>query len=518
MKYLVVAVLLISLLCSSCITTVDQQEPNRIVLFVIDGCRPDYLESAIIPNIRSLMTNGTTYSDAWVGGLRNTSAASHAMLGTGSFPKNNGVIDLFQKDALTGKFGFYNTWEEVVSGNFNRRMERMSITSLSKVYQDKYPNSMSISISSSRYFAAASMGQGANLILFNDTFYNFIPNKEYQVFGVLGHELPFSLSIKGNDEDDWVTNLSLKMIEEYSPNLLMINFPLTDYVGHMTNINNSDLKIRETIANVDNQIGRIIEEYKRRGYYDNTIFVLVSDHGMTPSLHWISQQRLNDIAKGDNSMITPSSECYIANYDESKYNIQGAVNIISNGKSEIVAKDIWDAHIVGIKNVYYKTEDNNYLSASEKISKSLDDCYKYLLSSYASDFSPDIVVITRENWRPDSYKFFPQPIEGNHETISWNTQHIVLILSGPNIKKGVTLSSPARIIDICPTLMELCGIEFNDIKDGIILADCMQNAEKISIDKQNEFNQRLKFLSSSLKEESYRDILDNVELFGSKER
>jgi predicted AlkP superfamily pyrophosphatase or phosphodiesterase len=490
---------------------------KNIVLFVIDGCRPDYFDRANIPNIRKLMENGTEYSDAWVGGLRSVSASAHTMLGTGSFAKNNGVLCHFQKDSETLQFMWNTDFDDVTSGKFYERLERMNVTSLSKEYKKRYPDSTTISIASGRFFAAAGMGYGADFVLFNDSWNNsFMSGKEYKVYNI-GSNAFSDMVVKGNDDDNWATNLALTVVDKYDPDVLLINLNNVDLVGHTTKINSDDTVCR-ALENADFQIGRVMDAYKQNDKYDDTIWVIMSDHGMIPCLHWISQSDINNFAKDNSAMITPNSEAYIAQYDESKMSPTGIFDAISSNNANGVANDIVNADIPGVKGVYYKTSDNKYVLLSKTVfSGDFDKCLQYLLSTSASNFSHDIILVCKENWHLDSYKTFPQFIDGSHDSISWNTQHTVLIISGPNVKEGKVLDSPARIVDISPTLLYLSGAISSNVMDGIVLADCM----KITNDeyaKQNNINGQLRSLTKIMKDESKRDLMDNMEEFGGVER
>jgi len=70
------------------------QHAEYLCLIVLDGGRPDYVTSNLstLPNVRSLVQRGRWYNRAWVRNLMSISPPSHAVIGTGSFPKNDGGI------------------------------------------------------------------------------------------------------------------------------------------------------------------------------------------------------------------------------------------------------------------------------------------------------------------------------------------------------------------------------------------------------------------------------------------
>lgn len=69
----------------------------------------------------------------------------------------------------------------------------------------------------------------------------------------------------------------------------MINLPQKDETGHWCMAINDPQIMGKVVSNADRQIGRVMEAYKKAGIYDRTIFVITSDHGMTPTMHTIPQ-------------------------------------------------------------------------------------------------------------------------------------------------------------------------------------------------------------------------------------
>jgi len=511
MKYYLY-ILFFLLLTGCCPASVIKTQSPNIVIFVIDGCRPDCLELASTPNIQQLMKEGATYSNSWVGGLRNISTPSHAMLGTGAFSRRNGIVCEFQKNPDNiDEMGFYNSWDEIISGNFEKRLDRRGITSIAKLYKEANPESVTVSLSASRFFAASAMGYGCDYILFNDSFkaWTMQRDKVYEVMGKGSEKLDIHIPVQKDDddkgfldrnqadEDEWATDLALAMINKCHPGLLMINLPATDYMGHTTNDyfgENSVMK--QNIENVDSQIGRIMEEYRKLGIYDNTVWVVCSDHGMSPAFHWISEQSIRDAAKCN---MTDNPEFYC------------------DKDPKTVSESIMNAKIEGIKGAYYKNDNQYYLSDGSDISDSLDECFQYLLSTEASDFGHDVALIEKQNWRSDWYKFYPNPSIANHETISWNDQHIVMIISGKGVRCNMISSSPARIVDIAPTVLKLSEIDSSNM-DGLVLADCMRNKDRLDVENQNKLNIWLSPLSLALKNESLKDLRENEIEFSREEK
>jgi arylsulfatase A-like enzyme len=85
------------------------------------------------------------------------------------------------------------------------------------------------------------------------------------------------------------------------------------------------------------------------------------------------------------------------------------------------------------------------------------------------------------------------------------------------VKKGVTLDTPARLVDIAPTVVTLLGIEPQKM-DGVVLADGLEQATPLQVKAQAEVTQFLEPLRAALKDSSQADLAENEKQFGIKER
>jgi arylsulfatase A-like enzyme len=527
-RFLLLTLVLLSILVSSCSTPGDQPRTSSpgqkyLVVFVIDSCRPDYLPFSEIPNIKNLASEGTSYSNAWVGSLRNITPGVHTTLSTGAFPNKHKVICFMWKNPETGLLYWYTQWDDVQLGEFNDNIKATGVTSIGTLYKEKYPGARVAAISSGKFYAAAGLGaDSADYILFCDSSAVSNPDSmsadKFVVSGVKGRLAPPDIMTDPEltrdkssdlDEDIWVTDLALKMVEKVRPEVLLINLPQTDESGHWCMAINDPEKMGKVVSNADKQIGRVMDAYKKAGIYDNTIFVVTSDHGMTPTMHVIPQTPIYQLVKKAGTKAQDlAPEFYI--YDSSK--------------AADAAENIASAGIPGIKGAYYlsRKSDGSYAylptpTTEKLITGDLDKCFRYLSSTSASDTSNDILVPQAENWRYVIPLFSGKAQPSSHETVTWNNQHIPLIIAGPGVKKGISVDSPARIVDIAPTVLTLMGITPAKM-DGVVLADCVEKATAKQIEAQNAVTQFLKPLSAALKAASESDLAENARQSGKPEK
>ncbi len=549
---LVLCACLLSLLGSLCpVSSVHagQTQAKYLVVIVIDGCRPDYLDIVPTPNIDSLISEGTYYTNAWVGQMNNDTPAGHTAISTGQFGKNNGVISFGWRDKrfmppgigmgsslsravlklveATGWTGFglwfqnkmmqkligQNSpcgWQNIISGVFTGLIEETGATSIGAEYKKAHPSAVVAAISCDKWFAAAALAaDSADYTVFADAEgippFTYSPVTAIKPAGMLSAPPPDYIMNDASfirdidalyDTDTWTADVALSLIEKAQPEILLINLPATDDAGHKWGGINTPEKIGDVIANADRQIGRIIDAYRQTNKYDETLFVILADHGMTPAIETISQATLDRLYVQSGNFGTCTTHIYLLEQDE----------------SHNVAEQIIRAKIPGIHGAYYKvvTNDGTYsyepVSTSQSIMQGdLDKAYRYLLSTWASEKSPDIELITAENWHIDFKTIRGKTFVGNHDSATWLQQHVPLLIAGPGVKKGTVSNSPARLVDIAPTVLTLLGITPENM-DGIILADALQTPRAEHTQKQNELNAELLPLIKALKAQSNTDI------------
>lgn len=217
------------------------------------------------------------------------------------------------------------------------------------------------------------------------------------------------------------------------------------------------------IRNVDKQIGRLIEAYKAAGIYEQTVFVVTSDHGMVPNSRNINLKLLEPaFRRAGAEPLTRGTHIWLKD----------------SNKSAAVAEETARLNIEGIVGAYYKARDSagNYFyvpapTTRVRLSPELDAAYRYLLRTYASPHGPDVSLALAEN---TVFGTQPPNTRGQHYTFTWGNQHIPLIISGPGVKSGVVSEYAARLADIAPTVLTLLGIAVSPEKiDGIVLADAL---------------------------------------------
>lgn len=251
------------------------------------------------------------------------------------------------------------------------------------------------------------------------------------------------------------------ILQRYQPRLLMVNLAATDLVGHAPGgVTNPD-KMSEVMAFLDGQLGRLIDWYRQEGLLEDTIVVIVSDHGMVPNERNLEPDEIWSAVESSGISRHLSNTALTHLW------------LTNPSRADEAAEAIPMLHDSDILGVYYKEPgDNDYLLASgSTLEEPMRATFSYLFSTYAGPTSPHLVIIPRENAFIGTS---PEGTRGSHGEITWGAQHIVFTISGPGIKEGALSHYPARLVDIVPTIASLLGLTHQD-GDGIALADALKN-------------------------------------------
>src|SRR5919202_4369610 len=112
-------------------------------MIVLDGGRPDYITKNLgsMPNLRSLLKNARQYDRAWVGNLMSITPPDHAVIGTGSFPRNDGgIVNWDWGLHSTGKISpTFQAVENYQNGYAFKVIKDSGTPTLAGLIREKYP-------------------------------------------------------------------------------------------------------------------------------------------------------------------------------------------------------------------------------------------------------------------------------------------------------------------------------------------------------------------------------------------
>jgi len=475
---------------------------------VLDAVRPEYLDLVPMPNLESIRDKGISYEYAWVGQLISNTPASHVTINTGVFPRRHGIIGFQWRDQFGRWQDSITLFGGVGEGRLSSLIIQSGVHTLADLVREIYPCAHSVAVAGMKDMAAGSMGgrTSADWIIYAASSEPSTPEGQSEYSDVLpgtvrGHEPPPDIlhdaalyepgPLGARDLDRWAVDAALLVLERYQPRLLMVNLGEADIVGHATGGTANPDRMSPVMASLDEQLGRLIDWYRQEGVLEDTIIVIVSDHGMVPNERNVEPDNIWKAIEhsGTLQQLSATARTHIWLTNPSKA-----------AKAAEAISMLQDPDILG---VYHKEpEDSGYMLASDsQLEEPMRATLSYLLSTYAGPTSPDLVIVLRENTVVGQR---PEATRGAHAVISWGAQRIILTISGPGIKKDKVSDYPARLVDIVPTVAALIGLPRHDW-DGIVLADAYEKPASEELLLQQNRQRALGPLAYALCVQSARD-------------
>jgi Type I phosphodiesterase / nucleotide pyrophosphatase len=474
------------------------------VLIVVDALRSDYTPLTHMPALDALRRDGISYDRAWVGQLETLTPASHATLSTGLTPKNHGIVGLEWRDATTGKEAL-DGWEQgALLGQVGRDMKQRGVNSIPLAVKTADPKARLVSLSSEKVYAADAMGAAAaDYVLYHR--WSGTPNGGLVPAAIPGHVPPSkffsfrSLTTSGplkhlTDWDYLSGMLAQAAFREFRPRVLMVNLPGTDVYGHKFGGPATPAAMQQVVAGADRMIARIVKMYQAAGIYDQTVFVVVGDHGMVANYRTATSINQAVKAAGGQILIQTGGT---ASYIYLK-NPQVAAQVASAV-----------AQVPNVQGAYYQVTQQpkpSFVPAPGiAMDEGLNASYRYLLNTFAGPSGPDVVAPFRENTIGNAMK----NAYGNHGGLSWGVQSVPMVITGPDVRHGAVSEFPARLMDVAPTVRRLLGLPAWRT-DGIVLADALTAPTSQEQAKQSSISVPLTAYQDALIRQSQADVADDA--------
>lgn len=474
-------------------STAQPAPPGYLVLIVLDAARPDYLEAAEMPALRSLIQNGAYYPSAWVGAMENSTPAGHAQIGTGVFPNRSGVTGRLLRNNALGVSTEITSDDYILSGQFAALVEQSGAPTLAGLVKQKYPDGVIIALSGGKHYAAQALGVGpADYILYaapdenTDRLLHLraLPGKSPGDAVLADSRLSAAADAPG-DINAFTLSAARVFFEQFQPRALLVTLPETDDWGHASGADPAVMA--PILQKTDAALAELIAAYRQAGIFEQTLWVVVSDHGMSAKYEVINPEDV--LAAGGVQL-------------EQGENPRIPVYLNDPARAPEIAAQIAGAGFAAIQGVYYRelAADYQYQPIVNGENLPPGETYRYLLSTYASQYTPDVVVFAADG------AVFDDTLNrsgGEHTMTNWHNQHVPLLFSGAGVQPGAVSYAPARLVDVLPTIAQVMGLAQANF-DGTALADALVNPPSEAFAAQTALNAWLSPLRDALEASAMR--------------
>ena len=486
-----------------------------LVLVSVDGALPAYFDFPGLRQIEAFRRGGAWYGGGWVAAFENNTPPGHAQMATGSFPRTNGILGFGWGNPDTGERVQVAHGAPLEEGLMDSIVRGRGVPTLSGLVKAAYPDARTAAISGSKPYAAAALGVGpTDFILYAERKKKPGVARDF----VEGFEVPAAVelvprALPGKSPGDaflarsglvlsmgaveaaaYPFALAETLAREYRPRALMINVSETDNFGHATGGMTSPKVMASVMREVDRGLAALVRTYRDLGLYDRTLWILTSDHGMTPGL----VTRFNeDVRKA----VTGGKGDRIA--------VPGTYTRTARARE--TAERMEAAALPDVTGVYFREFSAGrwrYRAGPEtaaRLDPDLDAAHRFILDNYATEYSYTVAAPTKEGVL---YETEGKARKGAHGELNWINQNIPILLFGPGVRPGFSSDHPARLVDILPTAARLLGLEPPSC-DGIVLADALVSSGPKNADRQAEVKAREAPLRDALRA-SAAGFLDGI--------
>lgn len=451
-------------------------KPRLAIIIALDGGRYDYIERFHTSNIHSLTRNGVSFRNAVASNCPAETAPGYASISTGVFIREHGIYtsnEWYDKKSRQARY-FFDEEKGIMD------LEHPTITNLIKA---KNPAAKVASISTKDRNALLLAGNAADIIIYSYREYVFerqdvaeaysgagVHSDHYSWMSMRGRvfpcylkdlRLPKTVDWRGKGfkhlgadaadtpyVDRFIMECALKILEKEEPVLLIIGLVSSNITGHAYTPDSPE--VEDAMLTIDQEIGRLIEKLKDMDRFDDTLIVITSDHGMTARPFGI------DILK----------ELNRRHYDDVMKNI---LHLYSGDVGGIYMEDTSPPAI------------DRTIRAIESVEHIKGAWYKYdpgapwFIKRAAHYRAPDVTIIPEKDWAIFEPGWEKPSFLGGHGPCYPSDSNILLIFSGPGVKKlgtvGTTLdyssnelitdSEIERLpeqVDIVPTMKSIMGL------------------------------------------------------------
>lgn len=269
---------------------------------------------------------------------------------------------------------------------------------------------------------------------------------------------------KHPEVDRFIINCACDVIREYKPDVLAIHPANIDAYRHASGVF-SDM-VTEGLNEVEIWVNRIIEATKNSGTFENTNFVILSDHGQLNITRVINPNVLLKEAgfiqtdeKGN--IVDWQAYCHSAALSTQVYLKEPYNKEIQDSVYNLLCK-FRDEQVYGISEVFTaeEIEEKEHLKGGFSFVLETDG-----YTSFGNDWNRPLV----SSFDSTDYKFG----HATHGHLPDKGPQPVFLAYGPDVKKGVVLERK-NIIDVGPTMAEMLGFSLSHA-DGIPIKEILKN-------------------------------------------
>jgi len=255
--------------------------------------------------------------------------------------------------------------------------------------------------------------------------------------------------------------------------LLSVSFSSTDYVGHAFGPQSQE--VLDMTVRMDRILTDFFSFLDRHVGLSHCLFVLTSDHGVSPSSEYLEAQseskviqryQYKEIVASAESLLTrrfPQTQKtkWIENSSGGSILFSPEALAAANISAEVAGRIICDSMLLRPEIATALTREQvRNLNPGTRLERRIRN-------SFYESRSGDVLLVTRPLWAQGE----PGHGASHGSPVEWDA-HVPVLFRGAGVKPGIYFgeASPA---DIAPTLSALTGVEFTPMNEGRVLEEAI---------------------------------------------
>ena len=455
-----------------------------IIVFVVDGLRPDSITAADTPALHRLRREGVSF-EASHASFPTVTRVNAAVLATGRHPGATGILGnaMYVRDVDPARAFSNDDWKNLVKVDQVTGGHAVLVPSLAERLQVRGLTFAAVGSGSTGSSwllnprAVRGVGVLVNGYLEPGTLVAYPPETNAEILGRFG-----AAPAKGGRTDafdaavDWTEAVLREyVLPELAPDVVINWLTEPDHMQHAQSVGSPEA--RASIANDDRHVGLVLRSIETLGRADATNVFVVSDHGFGLNTYAVNVTReLIDAglktAPDSDDVVVASSGQAIGLYvkDHAADRVQHIVAFLQSRP--------WIGVIFTAPRAALALESQGSVAGTFSLE---------LINAYHAARGPDVLFTFPWTSARNAYGVqgtdvgnttgATGPLTGttsDHGSMSpWNVRNTILAW-GPAFKRGVTVRTPAGNVDVTPTILSMLGLDTTGL-DGRVLYEALAN-------------------------------------------
>ncbi len=432
------------------------QEPNKHLLLVLDGLRPDYVTPAVMPNLHALAERGVVFTNHHAV-YPTVTRVNSSSISTGSYPERHGILGNSVFFPRVERSRFLDTGQRAELERIQTDQDGvlLTATTLGEALQARGRKVLAVGAGTtgSAFLLNHTIAGGAVL----HTDYALPEALQMRVLAELGPPPPES-----HPNDPRVRRAVESFLKVGLPavnpsvTIMWLSDPDTTAhalgMGHPTTI--------EALRRVDREVANIQNGLKAAGLLDTYNIWVTSDHGFAtytgaPDVRALLQPFSGTLPDGSPRIVNGETAIYVR--DGNRQVIMEVVRTLQKTP--------------GIGAIFTRSAKTGALLGSIDGTLSFDAARWSHARSGEVLYSPDWT--DAKNAHGIAGTSASNGVAG-HGSSSPFEIHNTLIAAGPDIKQGATVNVPSGNVDFAPTFLHMFGIAIPSTMQGRPLVEALR--------------------------------------------